>query len=116
MPFKSLYQDLDIQQANLLDFAFPTETTPSNEPLWIDAANPSHSLSQAEALQWIRRLGFGLNRAGIKQGEAVMIMTPNHIYVPPTYLGIVGAGYCFSAANPIYTVPGKIPTQGKFPK
>lgn len=107
MPFKSLYKDLDIQQSNVLDYAFPSDTPLSNTPLWIAAENPSHSISQSQALLWVRRLGFGLNRAGIKQGEVVMIYTPNHIYVPATYLGIVGAGYSFSAANPIYTVPGK---------
>lgn len=33
-----------------------------------------------------------------------MIHTPNHVLVPAAYLGIVGGGRCFSAANPIYTV------------
>lgn len=107
MPFKSTYPSLDIQQSNLLDYAFPSDTPPSDKPLWIAAENPQHYLSQKDALSWVKRLGFGLEKAGIKKGEVVMIFTPNHIYVPPTYLGIVGAGYSFSAANPIYTVPGK---------
>ena len=34
-----------------------------------------------------------------------MIYTPNNIFVPVAYLGIVGSGRAFSAANPIYTVP-----------
>lgn len=33
-----------------------------------------------------------------------MIYTPNHIFVPAAYLGIVGSCRAFSAANPIYTV------------
>ena len=107
MPFKSLYPDLPIQQSNILDYIFPVDEVPPTDPLWIAAENPNHYLTKASGLQWIKRLGFGLNRAGIKQGEAVMIFTSNHIYVPPTYLGIVGAGYCFSAANPIYTVNGQ---------
>ena len=36
-----------------------------------------------------------------------MIYTPNHIFVPVAYLGIVGAGYAFSGANPVYTLPGR---------
>ena len=107
MPFKSLYEDLDIQQSNVLDYAFPAHIPPSDKPLWIAAENPSHSLSQRQALLWIKRLGFGLQKAGLKKGERVMIYTPNHIYVPATYLGIVGSGCSFTAANPIYTVPGK---------
>ena len=34
----------------------------------------------------------------------MIIYTPNHIFVPAAYLGIVGGGRAFSAANPIYTV------------
>lgn len=33
-----------------------------------------------------------------------MIYTPNHLFIPAAYLGIVGSARCFSAANPIYTV------------
>lgn len=33
-----------------------------------------------------------------------MIYTPNHIFVPVAYLGIVGSGRVFSGMNPIYTV------------
>ena len=37
----------------------------------------------------------------------MMIFTPNHIFVPVAYLGVVGAGYAFSGANPVYTVAGE---------
>jgi hypothetical protein len=57
-------------------------------------------------LNWVKRLAIGLNRLGIKDQEAVMILTPNHIFVPAAYLGIVGSRRVFSAGNPIYTVPG----------
>jgi hypothetical protein len=39
-----------------------------------------------------------------------MIFTPNHIFVPVAYLGIVSAGAAFSGANPAYTVLGKCHT------
>lgn len=44
----------------------------------------------------------------MKKGDVVMIYTPNHIFVPVAYLGIVGAGFAFSGANPVYTLPGKL--------
>lgn len=106
MPFKSIYADLDIPQSNLLDFTFPAGLTPSDCPLWIDSKDTSVSLSAAQTLEWVKRLGFGLQRAGIKKGEVVMIFTPNHVFVPVAYLGIVGAGHSFSAGNPAYTIPG----------
>jgi len=54
-------------------------------------------------LTWIKRLGSFLEQQRIPKGEVVMILTPNHIFVPVAYLGIVGAGRVFSGANPIYT-------------
>ena len=42
----------------------------------------------------------------MEKGKVVVIYTPNHIFMPVAYLGIVGAGYAFSGANPAYTLPG----------
>ena len=52
----------------------------------------------------LKRLAVGLDKLGIQRGEAVLILTTNHIYVPVAYLGIVGSGRVFSGVNPIYTV------------
>jgi 4-coumarate--CoA ligase len=41
---------------------------------------------------------------GIAQGDVCMIYSPNHLFIPVAYLGIVGSVRAFSAANPIYTV------------
>jgi len=56
-------------------------------------------------LQWVKRLGLGLDRLGVKHGDIVLIYSPNHIFIPVAYLGIVGSCRAFSAVNPIYTVP-----------
>lgn len=55
-------------------------------------------------LLWVRRLGCGLDKLGIAKGAVVMILTPNHLFVPVAYQGIVGSGRIFSGANPSYTV------------
>lgn len=107
MVFKSPFPDIDIPKCNILDFMFPADKVPSDKPLWIDADDPSHSLSPCSALQWIKRLGFGMERLGIKRGDACLIFTPNHIYVPVAYLGFVGYGASFSGSNPAFTVKGK---------
>jgi acyl-CoA synthetase (AMP-forming)/AMP-acid ligase II len=107
MPYKSPFPDLDIPKVDILTYLFPPGETPSSKPLWIDSGNVEKSLSPAQMLQWVKRLAFGLEKTGLKKGEVVMICTPNHIFVPAAYLGIVGAGYAFSGANPIYTLPGE---------
>ncbi|KAK6394722.1 hypothetical protein LTR65_001513 [Meristemomyces frigidus] len=90
---------------DILTYLFPEGQPVSDEPVWHDAANAQHHLSPRRLLQWVKRLGLGLDRLGIRHGEIVMIYTPNHIFVPAAYLGIVGSCRAFSAVNPIYTVP-----------
>lgn len=106
MPIKSLYQPLDIPQTNVLTYLFGNGATLSHEPIWFDAKDPSRSLSPHQLVQWIRRLGLGLQRLGLRRGDVVMICTPNHIFVPAAYLGITGSGCIFSGANPVFTVAG----------
>jgi 4-coumarate--CoA ligase len=106
MTFSSLYPPLDIPQTNVLSYLFPHGEAASEEPLWHDAKNDKQNLSPKQLLLWVKRLSMGLQRLGLERGNVVMIYTPNHIFVPVAYLGIVGAGFVFSGANPAYTVPG----------
>lgn len=106
MPYSSPYPTLDIPQENILSYLFERGPV-SDQPLWLDSRDTSRSLSPKQLLQWARRLGHGLERLGLQKGDVVMICTPNQIFVPVAYLGIVGAGYIFSGANPAYTVHGK---------
>jgi acyl-coenzyme A synthetase/AMP-(fatty) acid ligase len=108
MPSKSLYDHIDIPQTNILTHLFGNGSIVSHEPIWIDAKNPEKSLSPYQLLQWVRRLGLGLQRLDLKREDVVMICTPNHIFVPVAYLGIAGSGCIFSGANPISTVPGML--------
>ncbi|KIM99958.1 hypothetical protein OIDMADRAFT_42856 [Oidiodendron maius Zn] len=105
MPLFSPFPELQIPKVDILTYLFPPGETQSRDPLWIDSEDTKISLSPVQLLQWVKRLAFGLERSGTKKGEVVMIYTPNHIFVPVAYLGIVGAGYAFCGANPIYTLP-----------
>ncbi|KAK5020115.1 hypothetical protein LTR16_001508 [Cryomyces antarcticus] len=89
MPFTSPFPPLDIPKTDILSYLFPPNSTPSNEPRWIDSSNPEESLSARQLLSWVKRLAVGLDKLGVKPGEVVMIYTPNHIFVPAAYLGIV---------------------------
>ena len=107
MVFSSPYPTLDLPQSNILSYLFPENEEPYDEPLWIDSKNDRRTLTPAQLLRWVKRLAFGLEKIGMKRGDVIMICTPNHIFVPVAYLGIVGAGCVFSGANPAYTVPGE---------
>lgn len=104
MPQKSPFQ-IDIPQVDILSWLFPPGTKPSEKPIWIDAEQPDRKhLSPRELLQWVKRLGMGLQRLGLRKGDVVMVLSTNHIFMPVAYLGIAGSGLIFSGANPVYGV------------
>ncbi|CZR65630.1 related to 4-coumarate--CoA ligase [Phialocephala subalpina] len=96
MALRSPFPDIEIPKCNVLSYLFPPDTEPSDEPIWIDSKNANISLSAAQLKQWVKRLAFGLTKAGLKRGDVVLIYTPNHIFVPAAYLGIVSGGFAFS--------------------
>ena len=104
MPFKSIFPNIAIPKTNILSYLFPPEQEPSDKPVWIDASDTTKSLSPRQLLQWVKRLAVGLDKLGVAKQTAVLIYTPNHIFVPVAYLGIVGSGRVFSGMNPIYTI------------
>ena len=103
MPVSSPFT-LNIPASNLLDYVFPSNSTPSDKPIWIDADDSSHSLSPRQALQWIRKLGAGLDKLGVPLGEPVMMFTRNHIFVPVFYYAVAGSGRVFTGCNTAYGV------------
>ncbi|EGY17494.1 hypothetical protein VD0002_g166 [Verticillium dahliae] len=105
MVFTSPFPSLDIPKTNLLTYLFPEDQLPQEDPLWLDCKDDRINLSPKELVEWVKRLSFGLERIGVKRGDVVLICTPNQIFVPVAYLGIVGAGCIFSGANPAYTIP-----------
>lgn len=103
MIYKSPQEDIDIPQCNILSYLFPREKQISAKPLWIDAKDAEKALSPADMLQWIKRFAVGLDNLGVGPGEAVMVFTHNHLYVPVIYLGASGSGRYYTGANPAYT-------------
>lgn len=104
MVHKSPYPGVDIPYCNILSFLFPSDKALSSTPQWINAATPHMSLSQAEMLLWVQRFALGLANLGVQENKAVMVFTPNHLFVPVAYLGAVGSKRYFTGANPAYTV------------
>lgn len=99
----SPWPTLDVPRCNILTYLFPPGLEVSNQPVWIDANDVSNSLSPAQMLSLIRRFALGLEELGIKQKEAIMVFTPNHIFVPVAYLAAAGSKRYFTGANPAYT-------------
>lgn len=107
MVIRSPYPDLTIPEQDILTYLFGSGDSLSESPLWINAASPDTYLSLRSGLQWMKRLALGLDKLGVKKREVLMIVSPNHIFVPIAYLGAVGSGRIFSGANPLYTADGR---------
>lgn len=105
MPQQSPFK-LDIPCTDVLSFVLPPGETPSTKPIWIDAEDTSRSLSPAQLLQWMKRLGLGLQNLGLELGDVVMVFSSNHIFMPVAYLGLSGAGFIFTGCNPAYGLEG----------
>lgn len=104
MVHKSKFNDITIPRCNILSYLFPRHKTPSTRPVWIDASSPEKRLSPAGLLRLVQRFAVGLDRLGIATNEAIMVFTPNHIFVPAVYLGAAGSKRYYTGANPTYTV------------
>ena len=107
MVIPSPYPDLAIPEQDILSYIFGAGDSLSENPLWIDAASPDVYLSLRSGLEWIKRLAIGLDNLGLKTGDVVLTVSPNHIFMPVVYLGAVGSGRIFSGANPSYTADGR---------
>lgn len=104
MIHKSKFEDIDIPECNILSYLFPKDKTVSTRPLWMDARSPEKRLSPASLLLNVQRFALGLDRLGVPINEAIMVFTPNHIFVPVVYLAAAGSKRYYTGANPTYTV------------
>ena len=80
---------------------------------FIDADRPdTHFLTKADYRLLSKRVALGLQDAGLKAGERVLMFSGNSIYFPSVFLGILMAGGIFTGANPTY-VPRELAYQLK---
>ncbi|KAF3760758.1 hypothetical protein M406DRAFT_296170 [Cryphonectria parasitica EP155] len=69
----------------------------------IDADRPdTHFLTFEEYRLLSKRVGLGLQRAGLKPGDRVLVFSGNNVYFPSIFCGVLMAGGIFSGANPSF--------------
>jgi acyl-CoA synthetase (AMP-forming)/AMP-acid ligase II len=95
---------LDIPNQDLLSWMFDHPQYSIDKPIYIDASNPSRSISCRQGKVLTKRLAAGFRKAGLKKGDCVCMHAFNDIYYPMVFLGIVAAGGVFTGTNPSYTV------------
>ncbi|KAI1432105.1 AMP-binding enzyme [Xylaria sp. CBS 124048] len=72
-------------------------------PQYIDPERPdTHVITRAGYRLWAKRIALGLQRAGVKPGDRVLLFSGNNLFFPSVFMGILMAGGIFTGANPNY--------------
>jgi 4-coumarate--CoA ligase len=103
MPIKSRWTTT-IPEVSLPTYLFGSSKAPlPDKPLIMDARSPDqHYLSYSSFRLWSQRFAVGLKRAGLQEGDRVLLFSGNTIFFPVVILGTVMAGGIFTGANPTY--------------
>ncbi|KAK6864124.1 AMP-binding enzyme [Apiospora arundinis] len=96
--------NVDIPECSLQKWLFGGSTGPlSDKPIFIDPERPdTHHLSLQGYRQWAKRLALGLQKAGLKPGDRVLLFSGNNLFFPVVFMGILMAGGVFTGANPSF--------------
>lgn len=79
----------------------PPNTSLPDKVAFYDADRPTtHFLTLDAYRLWSQRLAAGLQKAGLKPGDRVLLFSGNNLFFPVAFLGIVMAGGIFTGANP----------------
>lgn len=101
MPIHSRWQT-PLQVSSLQTFLFNTPTHPlPQKTAFLDAERPeTHFLTHDTFRLWSLRLAAGLQKAGLKPGDRVLLFGGNNLFYPVAFVGILMAGGVFTGANP----------------
>lgn len=104
MPFLS-HQHPRIPTKDITSWLFchNPEIKDSNDPVLIDAEQPSRSYTHSTAKSTVRKLIAGLRARGLQKGQCVCVHSFNDIDYPILVNGIIGAGWVWAGSNTSYT-------------
>lgn len=103
MPHKSRWS-VDIPKTYLhsLIIGGPNETLPDT-PAYVDCEDPENlHFTWSQYALWSRRVAAGLQQAGLKQKDRVLVYSGNNIFCPVVFMGVSLAGGIITTANPAY--------------
>ncbi|TVY85924.1 Acyl-CoA ligase, partial [Lachnellula willkommii] len=103
MVFYAEEKSVPIPTKDIPSWIFDDPKYDQDEPIYIDAKDPSRSISLNQARVIVRKLVAGLQAAGLSKGDCVCLHSFNDINYPMLFLGIIAAGGVFAGTNPSYT-------------
>ncbi|KMT02326.1 hypothetical protein BVRB_9g205510 [Beta vulgaris subsp. vulgaris] len=88
---------------NMVSFLFRNISSYPEKPALIDS-DSGEILNFSKLNSMVSNLSYGLTQLGIQKGHVVLILAPNSIQYPVTFLGVIATGAIATTVNPIYTV------------
>ncbi|KAI8633889.1 acetyl-CoA synthetase-like protein [Xylariaceae sp. FL1651] len=74
-----------------------------NTPQFIDPdRSETHIITRSGYRLWSKRIALGLQRAGLKNGDRVLLFSGNNLFLPTIFMGVLMAGGIFTGANPSF--------------
>eukprot|EP00253_Pinus_taeda_P000264 PITA_00264 len=104
--FRSLRPPLKLpkdKNTDMVSFMFRDSSSYAHKLALADA-DSGEKLSFREFKDKVRAVGSGLSQLGIRKGDVVLLFSPNSIYFPLCFFGIVSIGAVATTVNPVYTV------------
>ncbi|KAL9945187.1 hypothetical protein ACHAQF_003514 [Verticillium nonalfalfae] len=101
MPVKSRWEE-ELPNCSLQQWIFGSPSAPlPDRKAFLDADRPdTHFVTFSEYRLLAKRIALGLQAAGLKRGERVLLFSGNSLYFPSVFLGVLMAGGVFTGANP----------------
>ncbi|KAH8162268.1 hypothetical protein CIB48_g5986 [Xylaria polymorpha] len=93
-----------IPSCSLPKWVFGSSFGPLPEtPQFIDPDHPEgRVITRGGYRLWSKRIALGLQRAGLKTGDRVLLFSGNNIFFPSVFMGVLMAGGVFTGANPSF--------------
>ncbi|KAJ0307073.1 hypothetical protein COL5a_003233 [Colletotrichum fioriniae] len=113
MPIESRWSE-PIPNCSLQTWIFGSSKAPlSDRKAFYDADRPdTHFLTFSDYRLVAKQIALGLQAAGLKPGERVLLFSGNNLFFPVVFLGVLMAGGIFTGANPTF-VPRELAYQLK---
>ncbi|KAI1325122.1 AMP-binding enzyme [Xylariaceae sp. FL0255] len=96
--------EIPVPECSLQKWVFGSSFDPiPDKPQFIDPERPeTHIITKAGYRLWAKRIALGLQRAGVKPGDRVLLFSGNNLFFPSVFMGVLMAGGIFTGANPSF--------------
>lgn len=92
---------VSIPKISIPTFVFGSPSSPLPDSIAFADADNSITLSFTwdSLREWSKRFAAGLLAAGLQQGDRVLIFSPNDVFYPVVFYGVIMAGGIYNSAN-----------------